>query len=42
MIRVVAELTDKAGNLETGRVYPNQLAPIIRNGAEGPELVKAR
>lgn len=35
-------LTDRAGNLEPRRIYPDQLAPIIRNGAKGPELVKAR
>ncbi|GLC62435.1 hypothetical protein PLESTB_001899300 [Pleodorina starrii] len=35
-------LTDRAGNLASGCVYPDQLAPIIRNGDDGPELVKAR
>ena len=35
--------SDRAGNLEPGDVYPDQLAPIIRNAAEGGlELVKAR
>lgn len=35
-------IKDHAGNLEAGRIYPDQLAPIIRNGEDGPELVKAR
>lgn len=42
MIQLVVGLTDKAGNPETGLAYPNQLTPIVRNGAEGPELVKAQ
>lgn len=42
MIRLVDGLTDRAGNLEPGQIYPDQLAPIIRNGAKGPELVRAR
>lgn len=42
MIRLVAGLTDSAGNLQPGHIYPDQLAPIIRNGESGPELVKAR
>ncbi|WP_081969379.1 SOS response-associated peptidase [Paracoccus sanguinis] len=31
-----------AGNLEPGQFYPDQLAPILRHGAEGLELSKAR
>lgn len=42
MRRLFKDLTDNAGNLEPSRVYPDQFAPIIRNGADGPELVKAR
>jgi len=42
MLRLVEGLMDRAGNLQPGRVYPDQAAPIIRNGADGPELVKAR
>lgn len=42
MIRLVEGLTDRAGNLQPGQVYPDQSAPIIRNAADGPELVKAR
>ncbi|WP_269436678.1 SOS response-associated peptidase family protein [Paracoccus liaowanqingii] len=42
MRRLFKGLTDDAGNLEPGRVYPDQWAPIIRNGEGGPELVKAR
>ncbi|MFN7003740.1 MAG: SOS response-associated peptidase [Roseinatronobacter sp.] len=40
--RIVEGLSDRAGNLTPGSVYPDQLAPIVRNGADGPELVKAR
>lgn len=42
MRRLFKDLTDNAGNLEPSRVYPDQFAPIIRNGADGPELVRAR
>lgn len=42
MCRLFKGLTDNAGNLEPGRVYPDQWAPIIRNGESSPELVKAR
>ncbi|ODT57637.1 MULTISPECIES: SOS response-associated peptidase [Paracoccus] len=42
LTRLIDGLTDRAGNLASGSVYPDQLAPIIRNGNEGPELVKAR
>ncbi|WP_336390905.1 SOS response-associated peptidase [Paracoccus aestuarii] len=42
MIRLVEGLTDRAGNVAPGSVYPDQLAPIIRHGEDGPELVKAR
>ena len=35
--------SDRAGNLEPGDVYPDQLAPVIRNAGDGGlELVKAR
>jgi putative SOS response-associated peptidase YedK len=30
------------GNLEPGDIYPDFLAPIVRNGAEGREVVRAR
>ena len=42
LTRLIDGLTDRAGNLASGSVYPDQLAPIIRNGDNGPELVKAR
>lgn len=42
MIRLVDGLTDRAGHLEPEQIYPDQLAPIIRNDAKGPERVKAR
>lgn len=42
LTRLIDGLTDRAGNLASGSVYPDQLAPIIRNGDDGPELVKAR
>lgn len=31
-----------AGNVAPGKIYPDQWAPIVRNGESGPELVKAR
>jgi putative SOS response-associated peptidase YedK len=34
--------SDRAGNLEPGKVYPDQMAPIVRHGEGGLELVKAR
>lgn len=33
---------DRAGNLQPGQFYPDQLAPIIRHGADGLELIRAR
>ncbi len=42
MRRIIQGLSDRAGNLRPGLVYPDQMAPIIRHGAEGPELVQAR
>lgn len=35
-------MTSNVGNLEPGDVYPDYAAPIVRNGAEGRELVRAR
>lgn len=35
-------LSDQIGNLGPGTFYPDQLAPIIRHGSDGPELVRAR
>lgn len=36
-------MSDDVGNLEPGDIYPDYLAPIVRNGAEGDrELVRAR
>jgi putative SOS response-associated peptidase YedK len=41
--RLFDGLADRVGNLEPGRVYPDQMAPIIRNASgDGLELVKAR
>lgn len=42
MRRLFEGLIDRSGNLSPGSVYPDQLAPIIKNSSEGPELVKAR
>ena len=42
MRRLVADLTDRAGNLAPGSVYPDQMAAVIRHGDDGLELVKAR
>ena len=33
---------DRAGNLEPGEVYPDRLAPIIRNDGDNLELARAR
>jgi putative SOS response-associated peptidase YedK len=35
-------MTSHAGNLEPGNVYPDYAAPIVREGANGRELVRAR
>lgn len=35
-------MTDRAGNVAAGKVYPDQLAPIIRHDGNSLELVKAR
>lgn len=40
--RLFPVIKDRAGNIQPGHVYPDQLAPIIRNGDDGLELVKAR
>lgn len=33
---------DETGNLEPGKIYPDYPAPIVRNGKDGRELVRAR
>ncbi len=41
--RIVDGLTDRAGNLPAlDEIYPDHEAPIVRNGPDGPELVRAR
>ncbi len=35
-------MRSSVGNLEPGDVYPDYLAPVVRNGADGRELVRAR
>lgn len=42
MLRLVEGMTDRAGNLTPGEVYPDQLGAIIRHSRDGLELVKAR
>lgn len=42
MRRLFAGLADRAGNLAAGSVWPDQAAAIVRHGAGGLELVKAR
>lgn len=42
MRELVKGLTDRSGNLQPAQVYPDQMAPIIRHGDDGPELVMAR
>lgn len=40
--KLVGTMRDYAGNVEPGQIYPDQLAPIVRHGDDGIELVKAR
>lgn len=40
--RLFPGMDDRAGNLASGQVYPDQLAPIVRRSNDGLELVKAR
>ena len=42
MRQLFSGLTDRAGNLAPGQLYPDQLGPIVRHGDAGLELVKAR
>lgn len=44
MNRLLGEvaINESAGNLAPGHIYPGQLAPIIRHGAGGLELARAR
>lgn len=43
MVAVTRAMTDDVGNLEPGDIYPDYLAPIVRNGSDGErELVRAR
>lgn len=42
MRQLFTGLTDNAGNLEPGRVYPDQMGAIVRNGSDSQGLVKAR
>lgn len=42
MRRLMQVVSDLTGNIEPGDIYPDQMAPIIRNGAEGRELAMAR
>lgn len=36
------KVTDRLGNLEAGRIYPDQVAPIVRHDDAGYEIVRAR
>lgn len=40
--RLFDGIHDRAGNIAPGQVYPDGMAPIIRHGDDGLELVKAR
>jgi putative SOS response-associated peptidase YedK len=42
MRRIVDGLTDRAGNLKPGRVYPDQMGAVVRHGSDGLELVQSR
>ena len=42
MRRLMQVVSDLTGNIEPGDIYPDQMAPVIRNGAEGRELAMAR
>lgn len=41
-MRRLFPLKDRVGNLAPGRVYPDQLAPIIRHGGDGLDLAMSR
>ena len=40
--QIVEGLSDRPGNLRPGEVYPDQMAPVVRHGESGPDLVMAR
>lgn len=40
--KVFDRISDRAGNVQPGEVYPDQLGAIIRHDGDGFELVKAR
>ncbi|HQU69329.1 MAG TPA: SOS response-associated peptidase family protein [Albidovulum sp.] len=42
MRRLMNFTQDLTGNIEPGEVYPDRMAPIIRNGAGGRDLAMAR
>ncbi|WP_299847253.1 SOS response-associated peptidase [uncultured Paracoccus sp.] len=42
MRKLFSGLADRAGNLQPGQVYPDQLGAIVRHNEDGLELVKAR
>ncbi|MBE3637442.1 SOS response-associated peptidase [Mangrovicoccus algicola] len=42
MRRLFHGISDRAGNLAAAKVYPDQLAPVIRHDGSGLELVRAR
>jgi len=42
MRQLFSGLTDRAGNLAPGQLYPDQQGAIVRHGDAGLELVKAR
>lgn len=43
LVAATRAMRDNVGNLEPGDIYPDYLAPIVRNGSEGErELVRAR
>lgn len=42
MRRLFKDIKDRVGNLQPGKVYPDQLAPIIRRDGDALELAMAR
>ncbi len=43
LVAATRAMRDNVGNLEPGDIYPDYLAPIVRNGSDGErELVRAR
>lgn len=42
ILELARAMTNRAGNLEPGNIYPDYAAPIVRQGEDGRELARAR